>query len=358
MSAARITIIGTGTWGTTLAIVLARRGLPTTLWARTEGEAQRLQRDGENQVYLPGVPFPPSLRLLSSLEEALEGCRLLLVVVPAQRVRENARRLRPYLGPNTIIGSAAKGLEVGTAQRMSEVLAEELGPAWAAQICVLSGPSLAQEIAQGLPASIVAASQDEAIAQEVQAHLMMPTLRVYTHTDVVGVELGGALKNIISLGAGIADGLGYGDNAKAAFMTRGLTEITRLGVAMGANPLTFSGLAGLGDLVATCASRLSRNRFVGEQLGRGRTLAEVQAGMVSVAEGVPTTAAARQLAQRYGVEMPITEQMYQVLFAGKPPREAVAELMGRAGKHELEGITLKLPASRPKAQGLVNNSSG
>lgn len=357
MSPTGISIIGTGSWGTTLAVVLARRGLAVTLWARSEGETQKLQRDGANQVYLPGVAFPPSLGIMSSLEEALGGCRLLLVVVPAQRMRENARRLRPYLGPDTIVVSAAKGLEVETAQRMSEVLAQELGPVWAARIGVLSGPSLAQEIAQGLPASVVAASQDEAVAKEVQALLMMPTLRVYTHTDVVGVELGGALKNIIALGAGIGDGLGYGDNAKAAFITRGLAEITRLGVAMGANPLTFSGLAGLGDLVATCNSRLSRNRFVGEQLGRGRALVEIQAGMVSVAEGIPTTAAARQLAQRYGVEMPITEQMYQVLFEGKPPREGVAELMARAGKHELEGITIRAPASRPRAEGFVNNSS-
>jgi glycerol-3-phosphate dehydrogenase (NAD(P)+) len=246
--------------------------------------------------------------------------------------------VREYLQEGTIVVSAAKGLEIETTLRMTQVLKEELPPQFHSHLAALSGPNLAREIMAGLPAITVVASENDEAARFVQGLIITPRFRVYTHNDVVGVELAGALKNIIAVGAGISDGLGYGDNAKAAFMTRGLVEIARLGVAAGANPLTFAGLAGLGDLVATCASPHSRNHYVGEQLAQGRSLAEIQASMRMVAEGVPTTIAALQLARRYTVEMPITEQMYQVLFEGKDPRQAVTDLMTRDAKGELDGL--------------------
>jgi glycerol-3-phosphate dehydrogenase (NAD(P)+) len=334
----RVTVVGTGNWGTTLAIILARHGLEVTLWARTEEEARDLITRRANEVFLPGVQFPDNLVVGHSLPVALEACDLLLLVVPAQRMRENVLRVRGYLQERTIVVSAAKGLEIETTLRMTEVLKEELPPRFHSRLAVLSGPNLAREIIAGLPATTVVASENDEAACFVQSLITTPQFRVYTHSDVIGVELAGALKNIIALGAGISDGLGYGDNAKAAFMTRGLAEIARLGVAAGANLLTFAGLAGIGDLVTTCASSHSRNHYVGEQLAQGRSLAEIQASMRMVAEGVPTTIAALQLARRYTIEMPITEQMYQVLFEGKDPRRAVIDLMTRDVKGELDGL--------------------
>lgn len=328
------TVIGTGTWGTMLAVLLARKGLDVRLWARTAAEAQCLDTERENVRRLPGVRFPNTLRVTASPAEALAGCRLVLVAVPAQGMRQNAEQIAPYLSPASIVVSATKGLERDTALRMTEVLAQVLPPALHPRLAVLSGPNLAREIAAGLPAVSVVASTDAAVARWVQATLFCPQLRVYTNLDPVGVELGGALKNIMAIGAGISDGLGYGDNAKAAFLTRGLAEMARLGVACGANPLTFAGLAGLGDLMATCYSPLSRNHYVGQELAKGRSWPEIRAGMDQVAEGVETTAAARILAERYGVEMPITEQMYQVLFEGKHPRQAVEELLARPPAEE------------------------
>lgn len=333
-----VTVVGTGSWGTTLAIVLAGHGLEVTLWARTEEEARELTSHRVNEVFLPGVQFPDNLIVSHSLPVALEACDLLLLVVPAQRMRENARRVREYLREGTVVVSTAKGLEIETTLRMTQVLKEELPPPFHSHLAVLSGPNLAREIIAGLPASTVVASENDEAARFVQGLIMTPQFRVYTHNDVVGVELAGALKNIIALGAGISDGLGYGDNTKAAFMTRGLAEIARLGVAAGANLLTFAGLAGIGDLVATCASPHSRNHYMGELLARGQSLAEIQASMRMVAEGVPTTIAALQLARRYTVEMPIAEQMYQVLFEGKDPRRAVIDLMTRDAKGELDGL--------------------
>lgn len=333
-----VTIVGTGSWGTTLAIILARHGLEVTLWARTEKEARELDTRRANEVFLPGVQFPDNLMVSHSLPATLKSCDLLLLVVPAQRMRENARRVREYLQEGTIVVSAAKGLEIETTLRMTQVLEEELPPRFHSLLAVLSGPNLAREIIAGLPATTVVASENDEVARFVQGLIMTPQLRVYTHNDVVGVELAGALKNIIALGAGISDGLGCGDNAKAAFMTRGLAEIARLGVAAGANLLTFAGLAGIGDLVTTCASPHSRNHYVGKLLAQGQSLAEIQASMRMVAEGVPTTIAALQLAQRYAVEMPIAEQMYQILFEGKDPRRAVVDLMTRNAKGELDGL--------------------
>jgi glycerol-3-phosphate dehydrogenase (NAD(P)+) len=334
----RITIVGTGAWGTTLAVMLAREGRRVTLWSRTAEEAVRLRAARENKAFLPGVILPDQLEITHALEEALDGCRMLMLVVPAQRMRENVRRLRPYLQGDTVVLSAAKGLESETALRMSEVIAEELGPESKESICVLSGPNLSREIVAGLPAGTVVAAAVPEVAEFAQRLTITPRFRVYAHDDVVGVELGGALKNIIALGAGAADEFGYGENAKAVYMTRGLAEITRLGVAAGANPLTFAGLAGIGDLVCTCSSRHSRNHYMGEELAKGRSLADIQASMKMVAEGVNTTRAALKLAREYHVEMPITEQIHDVLFCGKSPRQAIQDMMMRGPKWEFEGL--------------------
>jgi glycerol-3-phosphate dehydrogenase (NAD(P)+) len=333
-----ITVVGTGSWGTTLAAVLARSGHTTSLLARSEAEASELRSARENRRFLPGLPLPPGLLITSLADEALSGCRLVMLVVPAQTMRRNLVALRDHLPHDAALLSCTKGLEIETSQRMSEVIQDVLGPSAGGRMAALSGPNLAPEVARGLPTATVVSALDERLATFVQSELHVPHVRVYTNVDLIGVELAGALKNVIALGAGFCDGMGYGDNAKAAFLTRGLAEMARLGVAMGANPLTFAGLAGVGDLVATCASRLSRNRHVGEELGRGRRLVEIQAGMAQVAEGVPTTAAAKRLAAQYGVEMPIVEQMHAVLFAGASPRVAVDELMTRDPKDELTGM--------------------
>ncbi len=330
----KVAIIGTTSWGTTLGIVLARRGIRVSLWARTEDEANKLRRDGENTAHLPGIPFPPELSITSSTEEALTEAVLVILAVPSRTMRGNVKAIRSYLDSSMLILSAAKGLEVDTAKRMSQVIAEELDPPPHPRICVLSGPNLSREIAQGLPASTVIAAEDSYVAGKAQEIMSSPTFQVYTSGDVVGVELGGALKNIVALGAGMLDGLGYGSNAKAVFISRGLAEITELGVAAGASPLTFIGLAGLGDLLATCSSPLSRNRTLGEGLARGRSLGEIRASMTSVVEGIDTAAAARKMAHRLGVKMPITEQIYQVLFEGLHPRRAMAEIMGGEAKTE------------------------
>jgi len=334
----RVAVVGTGTWGTTLALLLADTGRHVVLWARTAQEAEELRTARENKAFLPGVKFPDNLTVTDSVEEAARGCKLVLLVVPAQTMRRNVIIVRDALEKGVVVVSAAKGVEIGSGKRMSEVVTEELTAAQQTKVAVLSGPNLAREIVEGKPATTVVAAQDSDTASFVAESLMSPNFRVYTNPDVAGVELGGALKNIYALGAGIGDGLGVGDNAKAAFITRGLAEMARLGVAMGANPLTFAGLAGLGDLVATCASKHSRNRYVGEELAKGRKLPEIQASMRMVAEGVTTTEAALNLAGRYGVEMPIAELMHRVLFENVSPREAIVQLMTREPKNEFYGI--------------------
>jgi len=282
------------------------------------------------------------LSVTSSLGEALAYVNAIILAVPSQSMRQNILSVKYYLNKSMLVVSAAKGLEIGSNKRMSHVIAEEIEPDFRSNICALSGPNLSREILHNLPAATVVAAWDETIARKAQRLLTTPNLCVYTNTDIIGVELGGALKNIIALGAGIADGLGYGDNAKAAFMTRGLTEMTALGVALGANPLTFSGLAGLGDLIATCASPLSRNHYVGVELTKGRPLKEITASITGVAEGVSTTIAAWNLAQQMGLEMPITEKIYEVLYHGVNPRQAAIELMAAEVKHELTGRKWKL----------------
>ena len=338
----KIAIIGTTTWGITLGVVLAHKGLDVRLWARTAKEADKLNNKGPDPHLLPGVTFPPQLLITSSLSAALAYVNAIILAVPSQSMRQNIISVKYYLNKSTLVISAAKGLEIGSNKRMSEVIAEEINPRFRRNICVLSGPNLYREVIRGLPASAVVAAEDESVARQAQKLLTTPNFCVYTNTDVIGVELGGALKNIVALGAGMIDGLGYGDNAKAAFVTRGLTEMAALGVALGASPLTLSGLAGLGDLMATCASPLSRNHYVGVELTKGRSLEEITASMTSVAEGISTTVAVWNLAQQLGLEMPITEKIYQVLYNGVEPNQAIVELLGTRGKHELAGRRWKL----------------
>ncbi len=337
----KVTIIGTTSWGKTLAVILAQNGREVRLWARTEKEAAKFRDTGPGSTPLD-IPLPSKLTVTHSLSEAMDGTKAVILAVPSQTMRHNIRLVKSYLNDSIIIISAAKGLEIGTNKRMSQVIADEIDPRYHQNICVLSGPNLSPEILNDLPAATVVAAENEKVAKVVQKLVATPRFCVYTNTDVIGVELGGALKNIIALGAGMADGLGYGDNAKAAFITRALTEITALGVALGANPLTFSGLAGLGDVIATCSSPLSRNHYVGEELTKGRSLSEITSSMTGIAEGISTTATALEIAREIGLEMPITERIYKVLYEGVDPRKAAEELMSAESRHELAGRKWKL----------------
>lgn len=334
----KIAVIGTTSWGVTLAILLARKKYEVSLWARSEQEAAEFAASKQNSgIVPPGAQFPPNLSITSSLDDAVDSAQAVILAVPSQKMRQNIKLVAGYLSNSTLIISAAKGLEISSRKRMSLVIAEEVEPRLRHNICVLSGPNLAPEIMKGLPSATVIASAHELTARKAQKLLSSPNLCVYTNTDVIGVELGGSLKNIIALGAGIADGLGYGDNAKAALITRGLTEMTALGVSLGANPLTFSGLAGLGDLIATCASPLSRNHYVGVELTKGRSLQEITGSMSGVAEGVTTTLVVWELAKEMGLAMPVTEGIHSILYEGTVLKDAVAKLMQAEAYHELTG---------------------
>ena len=330
-------VIGSGAWGTTLAMLLAKKDIKTTLWEHRPERAIEMQRERENRLFLPGISFPATLQITSSIAEAVREKDMLLLVTPSQRMRENVRLLAPYVGDQTLLVSASKGIEIDSLKRMTEVINDEL-PQAHKRTAALSGPNISREVAEEKPTAAVVAAYDEDVAVQARTILNTSYFRVYTANDIVGTELGGALKNIIAIGAGFNDGMGYGENAKAAFITRGLAEISRLGVAAGANPLTFAGLAGIGDLIATCASPLSRNQQLGRRLAAGEKLEEILASTHSVAEGVYTTKAALQLAARYNVEMPITRQLSLVLFEGLDPRKAVPELMMRDLKNEMAGI--------------------
>ncbi len=334
----KIAVIGSGSWGTTLAVLQARHGREVWLWVRDEAEAAHLSERRENARFLPGVLLPEALHVSADAAAVLHDAALVLLVAPAQKTRLNVRALRPHLPADPILLSCSKGLELGTLKRMTEVIREEVPETLHPNVGALSGPNIAREIVAGLPASTVVALEDARRAELAQRWLNTPTFRVYTHDDVLGVELCGALKNIIAIGAGAADQFALGDNAKSTYLTRGLAEIARLGTAAGANPLTFAGLAGLGDLLCTCASPHSRNHFVGVELAKGRTLEEIRASMTQVAEGVFTIQAAREMAARYGVELPITEALYSILYEGKSARDAVHHLMTRAPKAELQGL--------------------
>jgi glycerol-3-phosphate dehydrogenase (NAD(P)+) len=332
----RLAIVGGGSWGTTLAATAAGAGRSVVLLTRDEETARRLRRERRNVRYVPDLVLPDALRIESDPEIACAGASVIVLAVPTAAMRETAGALRPFVG-DAVIVSAAKGLERGTLLRMSQVIAQEIGDA--APICALSGPNLAGEIAAGKPAASVVAGADPTAVATAAGLLQRPEFRIYTSGDLVGVEIGGSLKNVIAIAAGIVDGLDVGDNAKAALMTRGLAEIARLGVALGADPLTFAGLAGLGDLVATCASPRSRNRTVGLALARGERLETITASLGQVAEGIETTRAAVAMGRRLGVELPIAEQLHAVMFAGKRPADAIASLLARDPTEEMQGLS-------------------
>ena len=330
----QVAIIGTTTWGTTLAIHLGRNDISCTLIARTKEESTKLQSDRENTRFLKGERFPDKLRVSHTTQEAIQNSEIILIAVPSQRFRENIRLIKNSILNHHIVLIATKGLEMGTGKRMSEIISDELPSNIAQLTCVLSGPNLAMEIISGKPSSTVIASANQLAAKKAQTLLNSPSFRVYTNKDIVGVELGGALKNIIAIGSGIVDGLKYGANTKASFITRGLAEITRLGTAAGANPLTFSGLAGLGDLLATTSSPLSRNRFVGLEIAKGTHPKKILSRMTNVAEGVYTTSATLKIAERLQVEMPITRVIYRILFEDMDLTEAIRELTERPPRSE------------------------
>jgi len=328
-------ILGAGSWATALAVLLTNKGLHVAAWSRRAQFAEEINDKRENIRYLPGVILPDKLTFTANMEEVLSGTGYVIFGVPSFAFRDILREALPYLAPGSVIINGAKGIELDTLQRLSEVFYQEAGTG-KLEYVVLSGPSHAEEVSRGIPTAVVCAGYSEESAASAQDLFMTENFRVYTSSDVKGVELGGALKNIIALGTGISEGLGFGDNTTAALMTRGLAEITRLGVTMGANPSTFAGLAGVGDLIVTCTSRHSRNRRAGIEIGKGKSLQEALTIVNMVVEGVRTTSAARRLADLYRVVMPITEQIYLVLYENLPPREAVFNLMSRDRRNELE----------------------
>ena len=324
--------LGGGSWGPALAVVLGERFESLRLWVFEQDLAARMAAARENDIYLPGIRIPDNVQIVSDLNAVLDGAHILLCVVPSRHARGLYERILPRLDPPAILVSATKGLESGTLLRMSQVVSEIAQRP--ARVAVLSGPTFAKEVARGEPAAVVIASVDAEAANTVQTAFSGPTLRLYTNSDVVGVEIGGALKNVIAIAAGVVQGLGLGNNTQAALITRGLAEITRLAVAMGADAKTLAGLAGLGDLVLTCSGELSRNRRVGVELARGKTLAEITASTPMIAEGVETCRAAVALGSRYGVDLPIIERMDAVLHHGESPRQALKDLMERSLKGE------------------------
>jgi glycerol-3-phosphate dehydrogenase (NAD(P)+) len=330
-----ITLFGAGSWGTALSVHLASAGRDVTLWARRAEVAEEIRRTGRNPRYLPTLPIPSSVHVTADLDEAAAASRLWGLAIPSQQLRARAESLRSAAAPDVRVVSLAKGIENDTLMTMTQVLNDVFAEVPSCQIGALYGPSHAEEVAEGRPTSLVAAAPTAEGAHALQKAFMTERLRVYANTDVLGVEIGGSAKNVLAIAAGIGDGVGYGDNAKAALVTRGIAEIRRLGTAMGARPETFSGLSGIGDLVVTCTSDHSRNRRLGELIGEGRDLGEVLDAMEMVAEGVRTTQSLSALAERHGVEMPIAAAVHSVLFNGKRPGEMVKRLMTRTAKSEL-----------------------
>ena len=329
----KMCVIGAGSWGSALALSLYKNGHDVHMWTRDVEQVEEINDTRENSKFLPGIIFPDDLIVSNHLEEVIKNSKIVVLAVPSQAVRSVCRQIKSFINNNQIIVDVAKGLEKGTGLRLSEVVKEELpyNP-----YVTLSGPSHAEEVSKFMPTTLVAACEDIKYAEEVQDTFMSPSLRVYTNPDIVGVELGGALKNIIAFGAGMCDGLGYGDNTKAALMTRGISEIGRLGVAMGANVNTFTGLAGIGDLIVTCTSMHSRNRRAGILMGQGKSLKETLEEVQMVVEGITATEVAYKVSRELNIDMPITEAIYSVLYKGANPNEAVLELMTRSKKHEME----------------------
>ncbi len=330
----RIGVIGAGSWGTTLANLLAKKGFTTALWVYEEELIPSIATRKENHLYLPGIELDANIVPTGSLQEACHNKDIILNVTPSQIVRQILQQIRDYLSPQAVLISASKGIENTTLLTMSEVIREVFSFHDGSRIAVLSGPSFALEVSREIPTAITIASENQERAQQLQQIFSTPYFRVYTNSDVVGVELGGSLKNVIALAAGISDGLRFGYNTRAALITRGLAEISRLALKMGASPLTLSGLSGLGDLVLTCTGELSRNRTVGMKLGEGVQLDQILKDMKMVAEGIKTTRSTYDLSRKLNVPMPITEQVYNILYQGKDPKEAVTELMTRDLKVE------------------------
>ena len=330
----KVSIVGTTTWGTTLGIILARKGIPVAIITRTEHEARELSIERKHERFLPGVDIPQSISFSHDLNIIKDYSDLVIIAVPTDHFRQIVRWVKKSLVPGSLILSVTKGLELPRGKRMSQILREELPLEFHPDICSLSGPNLAKEIVDNKPASTVVAGSQDTSTATIQNILMSPTFRVYTSSDLVGLELCGTLKNILAIGVGIADGLNIGDNGKSTLITRGLSEIRRLGVAAGGEAATFYGLAGLGDIIATCSSPFSRNRYVGERLAQGQSLTDIQTSMQNVAEGVNTTRAALEMAHSFGIDMPITQAIYNVLFEKLSPTDAIKELMSRPARSE------------------------
>lgn len=331
MNKLQITILGDGGWGTTLAVLLSAKGYPVTLWGAFEDYTRLMDKTRLNPKFLPGIKIPRDICITNDIELAVSGKDIIVLAVPSQYTRGVLNKIKGKFDKGAIFLSATKGIEISSSKRMSEVVHATLGPV---RFAVLSGPTIAQEVAKGIPTTIVTASYDKKIRKTIQEVFSTERFRVYTNPDVIGVELGGSLKNVIAIACGVSDGLGFGTNTKAAILARGLAEISRLGRAMGAKLGTFSGISGLGDLVTTCISNQSRNRFVGEQIGRGKTLKQICAHMQMVAEGVATAKSAYALSLKYKVDMPITKEVYRLLYLNKNPRQVVKDLMTRKSKEE------------------------
>ena len=329
-----VAILGAGNWGTTLGLLLAEKGIDVVLWEFFEEREEELRKDRENKRFLPGFPFPSNLKTTSSLSEAVSGKNMIAFVVPSHTLRSVAKDLKECIKGEPLIVSCVKGIEEDTLKRMSEVIEENLPERFLGKVTALSGPSIANEVIKKIPTTVVAANRNAKVSEEVQKILSTSFFRVYTNTDIIGIELGGAVKNVIVIAAGICDGMGFGANTKAALLTRGLAEIKRLGLKMGAKEGTFSGLSGVGDLITTAFSKHSRNRYVGEELGKGRGFDDILEGMIMVAEGVKTTNSVMKLAEKLNVDMPITTEVYNVLFKGKSPEQGVYDLMTRELKKE------------------------
>ncbi len=330
----RISVLGAGGWGTTLAILLNNNGHNIALWEYDKSYAKKLKKIGENKLYLPGIEIPEEIEITSELEEATDNKNLIVLAVPSQFLRSVVKKIKFSEIKNSILVSVAKGVETKTLLTMSQMLTDVFPGISREQIAVLSGPSHAEEVSRKIPTAVVTASVSDDTSSTVQAAFMTSYFRVYSSTDVYGVELGGAVKNVIAIGAGIIDGAKFGDNTKAAIMTRGITEITRLGVAMGSRSETFWGLSGMGDLIVTCMSKHSRNRFVGEKIGEGKTLKQILKVMNMVAEGIDTCKSVKQLAEKHEVDTPIVNEVYKVLFEEKDPVQATTDLMTREMKSE------------------------
>ena len=330
----KIGVIGAGAWGTALSMLLADKGHDVTLWMYEKDLAEETARTRDNRVYLPGFAIPDSVRVTSSLETAVSDKTVVLSVVPSHTVRTVSQQFAPFLSKDGVIVSASKGIEIETLMPLSEVFKDILPEQFHDRLCILSGPSFAKEVAQKMPTAVALASYDPGIARKVQAIFSNSYFRIYTNPDVIGVELAGSLKNVVAIAAGVLEGMGYGYNTMAALLTRGLAEMARLGIAMGGNLQTFSGLAGMGDLVLTCTGGLSRNRTLGVRIGKGERLSDIMSGLKTVAEGVKTASAARYLARKYNVDMPIVDEVYQLLYEGKDPKQAVKDLMNRELKNE------------------------